>query len=279
MNSCANRLATVLAAMSLASPAFSQSALEAAAAQPEAAAPEAARADAAADLYCKRNLGTWFYCDRPKAEPKPATPASPASADAQLKEITRQLDELKAKAVLDPSPENVMAYVRFQREQLDRASTFADVWQRALWQNPELDYTLQRPVSTLGKRAWVDARAADKSVIMRQLSRRYGVFYFYAQSCAVCEVQAPILKSLADSNGLQVMAVSMDGGPNRVFPNYQVDTGQRARMGLSGRETPALVLFDTVERRPIPIGSGLMAADEIVDRIFALTNVKPGSDY
>ena len=172
-----------------------------------------------------------------------------------------------------------MAYIRFQREQLDRATMFADVWQRALWQNPELDYTLQRPVSTLGKRAWVDARAADKAAIMRQLSRRYGVFYFYAQSCAVCEIQAPILKSLADSNGLQVVAVSMDGGPNRVFPNYQVDTGQRARMGLSGRETPALVLFDTVERRPIPIGTGLMAADEIVDRIFALTNVKPGSDY
>jgi conjugal transfer pilus assembly protein TraF len=28
----------------------------------------------------------------------------------------------------------VIAYVRYQREQLDRASTFSDTWQRALWQ-------------------------------------------------------------------------------------------------------------------------------------------------
>lgn len=280
MTNHVNRLAAVLAAIAFASPAASQTSLDATAPLPDPSGVQSVRVDQSGDLYCRRNLGTWFYCDKPKLDPKKAKPAAPAlSADEQLKQITRQLDELKAKAVLEPSPENVMAYIRFQREQLDRATMFADVWQRALWQNPELDYTLQRPVSTLGKRAWVDARAADKAAIMRQLSRRYGVFYFYAQSCAVCEIQAPILKSLADSNGLQVVAVSMDGGPNRVFPNYQVDTGQRARMGLTGRETPALVLFDTVERRPIPIGTGLMAADEIVDRIFALTNVKPGSDY
>ena len=71
----------------------------------------------------------------------------------------------------------------------------------------------------------------------------------------------------------------MDGGPNRVFPGYFVDSGQGARMGLTSRATPALVLFDTVTRRPIPIGTGLMAADEIVERIFVLTNTKPGSDF
>src|SRR3546814_14270015 len=89
--------------------------------------------------------------------------------------ITRQLDELKAKAILDPSEENVIAYVRFQREQLDRASTFSDTWQRALWQNPDLDYTLQRPVSTVGKRAWLDNRRADRDSVLASLSQRYEI--------------------------------------------------------------------------------------------------------
>jgi conjugal transfer pilus assembly protein TraF len=235
------------------------------------------------DLYCRRGLGSWFYCDKPKAKPKTALAAPPAaappSADAQLKAIGRQLDELKARAILEPTEANVVAYVRFQREQLDRSSTFADVWQRALWQNPDIDYTLQRPVSTLGKRAWMDNRAADRRAAMSQLSKRYGLFYFYAQSCGVCEIQSPILKSISDSNHFSVVAVSMDGGPNKVFPNYVVDSGQRARMGLPGKATPALVLFDTVTKRPIPIGTGLMAADEIIDRIFMLTNTKPGSDF
>ena len=234
-----------------------------------------------ADLYCRRKLGTWFYCDKPKAQPNGAQPqvTPQQSADAQLKAIGRQLDELKARAILEPSEANVLAYVRFQREQLDRSSTFADVWQRALWQNPDVDYTLQRPVSTIGKRAWLDNRSAERVAAMAKLAQRYGVFYFYAQSCAACEIQSPILKSVSDSNRLSVVAVSMDGGPNRTFPNYVVDSGQRERMGLPGKATPALVLFDTVTKRPIPIGTGLMSADEIIDRIFVLTNTKPGSDF
>lgn len=240
------------------------------------------RPEAGDDFYCgERRLGQWFYC----AKPKPAQEASP-TADAPLQSsiermaaITRQLDELKARAILEPTEANVVAYIRFQREQLDRASTFSDTWQRALWQNPDLDYTLQRPVSTVGKRAWLDNRRADRDAVMANLSQRYGLFYFYAQSCGACELFSPILRSVADSHRMAVMAVSMDGGPNRDFPNYVVDAGQRARMGLAGNETPALVLFDTVTKRTIPVGYGILSADEIMDRIFALTNTRVGSDF
>ena len=233
------------------------------------------------DFYCgQRKLGQWFYCTRPKPAETEAQPQVPEkSAAERLAAITHQLDELKAKAILDPSEENVIAYVRFQREQLDRASTFSDTWQRALWQNPDIDYTLQRPVNTVAKRAWLDNRKADRDQVLTSLSQRYGLFYFYAQSCGACEIFAPILRSVADSHRMAVMAVSMDGGPSRDFPNYVVDSGQRARMGVSGNETPALVLFDTATKRTIPVGYGILSADEIMDRIFMLTNTKVGSDY
>src|SRR3546814_3599648 len=76
---------------------------------------------------------------------------------------TRRSSDL-AQAILYPTPANVTAYIRFQREQLDRASLFSDVWQRALWQDPALDYTLERPVGALAKRQWQDARAAERDV-------------------------------------------------------------------------------------------------------------------
>ena len=235
------------------------------------------------DFYCgQRRLGQWFYCERPKTKPR----APQASAQAQpqqssverLKAITRQLDELKARAILEPTEANVIAYVRYQREQLDRASTFSDTWQRALWQNPDIDYTLQRPVSTVAKRTWTENRSATRDRALARLGQRYGMFYFFAQSCAACEVFSPILRSVADSHRITVMAVSTDGGPSRQFPNYVVDSGQRARMGVP-LATPALVLFDTVTRTTVPIGFGVMSADEIMERIFLLTNTKPGSDF
>src|SRR5579863_6414849 len=100
-------------------------------------------------FYCgERKLGTWFYCEKPKAPDRnnPAVSPPTPSYRQQLDRIGARLEELKARAILEPSPENIVAYVRYQREQLDRASTFADVWERAIWQHPDLDYTLQRPV-------------------------------------------------------------------------------------------------------------------------------------
>lgn len=232
-------------------------------------------------LYCaERRLGTWFYCEKPKPAPSRSRLPQQSSAKSQLAVITAQLEELKAAAILEPSSDNVTAYVRYQRAQLDRSSMFADVWQRALWQDPGLDYTLQRPVSTLGKRAWLDQRKADRDIILSQLSQRYGVFYFYSSSCGACDIFSPILKAVSDKYGLSVLAVSMDGGPTAVFPDYMVDSGQYERLGLgTQRQVPALVLFDSVTRRPMPIGYGILSQDEIVDRVFQLTQVKAGGDY
>lgn len=232
-------------------------------------------------LYCaERKLGTWFYCEKPKPVDAPPSRTSTASAKSRLAAITAQLEELKAAAILDPNPDNVTAYVRFQRAQLDRSSLFADVWQRALWQDPGLDYTLQRPVSTLGKRAWLDQRKVDRDLTLAHLSQRYGVFYFYSSSCGACDIFSPILKAVSDKYGLSVLAVSMDGGPSSVFPDYMVDSGQYERLGLgSQKQVPALVLFDSVTRQPMPIGYGILSQDEIADRVFQLTQVEAGGDY
>lgn len=234
-------------------------------------------------FYCgERKLGTWFYCERPKAKPsEPA--ASPSTASPtyrqQLDKIGARLEELKAKAILEPSSDNIIAYVRYQREQLDRASTFADVWERAIWQHPDLDYTLQRPVSTLGKTAWLEQRKNDREAVIASLSQRYGLFFFYSSSCGACEVFSPIVRSLSDKYHLSVLPVSMDGGPTPAFPRYVVNQGQYEKMGLEGGQVPALVLFDTYLKKPIPIGYGVMAEDEVLQRIFYLTSVKPGSDF
>ena len=231
-------------------------------------------------FYCRdRQLGTWFYCERPKSAPAPTAAAPAPSATEQLDAITAELRELKARAILNPTRENVVAYVRFQRSQLDRASLFGDVWQRALWQTPDLDYTLERPVGTVAKQEWLDARKVERDRALGRLGQRYGLFYFFAQSCGACRVMSPIVKAVADTHHWTVRAISTDGGPSETFPRYTVETNQRTLMGLTEKTTPALVLFDSETRTPIPIGYGIIAADELAERIFLLTQRKAGSDY
>lgn len=242
------------------------------------AAPTSTTGDA---FYCEeRKLGYWFYCSKPRSETQTPSPQPPASsAVEQLDAITATLRELKARAILEPNTENVTAYIRFQRAQLDQASLFSDVWQRAIWQDPDLDYTLQRPVSTLGKRQWQDARSAERDAVMASLSQRYGLFYFFAQNCGACNVMSPIVRSVTSNWRMTVRAISTDGGPSAQFPDYIVETNQRRKMGLEPKVTPAVVLWDALEGRPIPIGYGVMSADELQDRIYLLTQKEAGHDF
>ena len=242
---------------------------------------ETASTTAADALYCEeRRLGYWFYCVKPvPAEEAQHPKTEPVAATQELDAITAELRELKARAILYPTEANVAAYIRFQRAQLDRASLFSDVWQRAIWQDPGLDYTLERPVGALAKKQWQDARSAERDHVMARLSQRYGLFYFFSATCAPCEVMSPIVRGVADRWRITVRAISTDGGPSRHFPDYKVETNQRARLGLEGKVTPALALWDSVNKRAIPIGYGVLSADELQDRIYLLTSKEAGHDY
>ncbi|GGD76891.1 conjugal transfer protein TraF [Croceicoccus mobilis] len=245
-------------------------------------APFVATGDGSDAFYCEeRRLGYWFYCAPPEETEDDTNAAGPPASSAvqKLDAITAELRELKARAIIEPTPANVTAYIRFQRRQLDQAALFSDVWQRAIWQDPDLDYTLQRPVSTLGKRQWQDARKAERDAAMRSLSARYGLFYFFAQSCGACEVMSPIVRSVTSTWNITVRAISTDGGPSKQFPDYTVETNQRARMGLEPKVTPAVVLWDAQNQRAIPIGYGVMSADELQDRIYLLTSKDAGYDF
>ena len=232
------------------------------------------------DFYCqRRGLGTWFYCDHPKAESLPPASRAEVSATDQIEALRKRGDELRNRAILNPTEANVIAYMKYQREQTDMASTLADKWGRVLIAHPELDYTLQRPVSNLGKANWQEQRQSDIEATMRALNDRYGVFYFYDTRSKASQIEGPIMRSLADNYGLAVVAVSQDGGASVEFPEYVVDHGEREHMGLPGKVTPAVALFDTVTRKAILIASGITAADDIMQRIFILTKTKPGEDF
>jgi len=235
-------------------------------------------------FYClERRLGHYFYCGSSKPE-KPVKEEEPSSipqatASERISEIRAQLEEMRAAAVLEPTTENVSAYIRFQREQLDRASLFADVWQRALWQQPDLDYTLKRPVSSLAKKVWSDARGAEQEDLLAHLGERYGLFYIYSRSCGACRAFSPLMRAFADRYGLIVKAVSTDGSSNDYFPDALADGGQVTALGLSGQPVPAVILFDSLSRDVIPVGFGLMTEEELKERIYLLILKGVGDDY
>ena len=230
-------------------------------------------------------LGWHFYCDRQeeepqRAEPAPAPPSGPAlSATERIEAMRRALEEARAEAILDPTPEKVTAYLRLQQETLQRAATFSDAFRRTVWATPELDYTLRRPVGALAKQVWSDQRRQDRDAALARLGERYGLIYLGHAGCAGCKVFGPLLRAFAQRHGLDVLAVSLSGEALEGWPEAVADNGRAARLGLGNTPVPALVLFDTATKRVVPVGFGVMAEDEMAERIYALTALESGHDY
>ena len=238
--------------------------------------------------YCaEHGLGWSFYCDpKQEAEAKAEVPESgitrtqTAEPDpqAELKEIQNRLDFLKAQAILYPTPENVAAFMSFQKEQLERSSIFADQFQRVSWQNVELDYLYERPASTLGKRTWAAERDADIEKTLRQdIKENYGLFFFFSSKCPYCHQYAPVLRRFADKYGLSIIPVSQDGKGLPDFPDFKADQGQSLAMGV--KAVPATLLFDKKQGKVIKVAHGFIAETELAERIYLLTKKKVGRDF
>jgi conjugal transfer pilus assembly protein TraF len=266
--------------------------------------------------YCNRDLGMWFYCQRPapppEVEEKPVTgqPASPPVPIeiSELEEYQRRLERARQVAVWRPTPETVEEYYRLQQVALDKGGLFADHWRRLVWTTPELDYTTQRPVVEVAKHGWTDDRLSDRDLFLRGVSDKVGLFYVYRGSCGACTIASPIVKAFSDRYGMSVRAVSADGAPNQHFPRAVRDQGQLAAWGVR-QTTPALLFFQasdvdarTGQVRPRRIrgsngqmiellpctkpqgcltyaGAGVMALEDIAERLFILLSKEPGTDF
>ena len=234
------------------------------------------------------SLGWHFYCDRaeerqesepPTAQMVPRSQEQATSATERILELRRALEEARAEAILNPTPEKVTAYLRLQQETLQRAAVFSDAFRRTVWSTPALDYTLKRPVGALAKQVWSDERRQARDRALANLKNRYGLIYLGHAGCAGCKVFGPLLRAFAMRHGLDVLAVSLTGAALEGWPEAVADNGRAARLGLGNAPVPALVLFDTATKRTLPVGFGVMAEDEMAERIFALTALEPGHDY
>lgn len=240
---------------------------------------------------CDVNKPNW-YCDledpKPQAvQPAPARSQTPAKGapgkridikDIKTAEQLRQ--ELKRRedvAVMNPSDKNMKDYLELWQVTQDKGAVFADNWRRVVWQNPNLDYALKRPANNAAIKVYDEARGQNEEQQLRMLAKDHGLIFFFRSDCPYCHAMAPTLKMLADKYGIEVLGVSVDGAGLPEFPNPRDGRAQAAAWGIE--RVPALFIGSKQSGDHAPIGFGMMALTEIVNRIFVLTGTKSGDNF
>ena len=260
----------------------------------KSAAPRQAEAATDAGRYWDDGKRGWFWYELPPVEIIPekdedkkvgAVPESGAEPKPKPPEVVqhekqlKELEDLKIIAIISPTTENIKKYMFMQQRLMNQASTFSDVWRRVVWQTPELDYSAQggRPTNNTALTAYDENLGEKQRQTVRQLGKTHGLFFFFSGDCGYCHKFAPILKRFEQTYGITVFPISLDGGGLPDFPNPSVNNGIAQQLNV--RQVPALFLAVPGSKEVTPIATGVIADSELLNRIYTLTQTKPGEPY
>jgi conjugal transfer pilus assembly protein TraF len=238
-----------------------------------------------------RTRGWNFYCDptavedeepdHKEAPPLPLSPAPQKTYTEQIEDYRKGLDELKHRAILEPTPEHLQTYMEAQAAMVRQAGLFTEVWQRTLFSTPALDANVERPLSQLGTNLYQDQLDDEREAAFETATSERALMFVYegSDTCLVCGTQGEVLRQLVDAYEVTVLPVTRDGIALESFPNSKRDGGEIANLGLADVPSPFLALVEPRSGLVDLIGAGLMTQDVILDRVRIITSIPEGELY
>ena len=238
------------------------------------------------ETYCRVNkLGWYFYCDKPKnIKNNPVVNGksnnSSQSYTKQLEFLQKQLNESKAKAVLNPTEQNIKEYLFLQMIMLNQASLFSDVWRRTLWKTPQLDYLQRRPINSQSKTLFDTNRHHLEEANFRNINKEFGIFFIYSTTCPYCTRYGELLYNIKQEFNISIIGITLDG---KFLPNWEhnskIYNNELARLNIPINSIPITLLYNNKLKQITVVGYGLLTRDELISRIYLLTNKQVGEDY
>ena len=206
-----------------------------------------------------------------KAAPT-APPALPSKAPelVEFERLQKTLEDTRNIAIMRPTEANVRRYMELESQVVARASYFADVAQRVAWATPALDPTLQgRPVNAKALEVFEQTELVDRSRSIAELGKDHVLFFFYRSDCPYCHAFAPTLAAFQARHGIQIVAISVDGGPMPGFPNARADNGIATTLKVA--QVPAVFLAQPFTGKITPIGFGVLSESQLLERIAIMS--------
>lgn len=226
----------------------------------------------------------WYWHDDPKkilhkkeevAQKKEVTTV--ASPDKTWKLIGHTVEVAIARAILDPTPENVAQARKMQRKLTKQSSFFSERWMLDLLLNPEEDESLINPNSSAARGLYNQQNSIVKDLAVQALSKNSGFIYFYEGGEAYSEKMAEVLKDFSNQYQIGIIPISVNNHISSVFPNSLLDSGQAQMMHV--KHIPAIFSIHPKTNRPMPIAYGVVSHSELKDNILMASQFFSTRDY
>lgn len=186
-------------------------------------------------------------------------------AKEYLKEVREELEEKLAQSVVDPTHENVRAYMELQQKWINQSAYFSQAWSQVLLENPKLDSTIENPVSQYGIQIKKKIEREKRKKLISTIAKKTGLFFFYEGSNTMSQAMSQVVSRLEKDYNWSVITISVDKIILSDRPQSRFDNGITTKMGVT--VYPSLYLVSPVDATVTPIAYGFLTTDQIENNI------------
>ncbi len=220
------------------------------------------------DRYEHKGEG-WYWKNDPKKE-EGQKPSNAPKKPFSVEWLRENLPKLRDRAIDDPTPENIRAYLYAQRVAMDKAQVFAKRARDIAMSDPLLDETQRVPMASFAVASKFRMQKEAKAKLMQELAKKGGIWFFYKSDCAFCEPMAEGVRQFVDKHGFILYAISLDHKPITNIKYWYKDQGQAKKLGIKVVPT---VIYVVPPNNYFFIAQGAMAPSELEDRLILAAKV------
>ncbi len=210
-------------------------------------------------------LEGWYYFQDKEQQSEQVPELSPEEAEWILHAEKRKLAQLLSLALLVPTHENVQSYMGAQKKWIDQSGRFAAEWGKVVLDNPLMGEFLKNPTTSYGILAKKEIDLEKRKRLLHDLSKEHFLLFAFQGADRFSKKAAEVVKLFASVNKWKVKAVSLDGLGLEEFPDFEIDKGISALIGI--KASPSLFVINPFENSVFPVGAGLVTVSDIEENI------------
>lgn len=200
-----------------------------------------------------------------------------------VKALRAEVERRLERAIMDPTPEHVSAYLEANAFILGKAHRFQVAWERTRFANPQYDWTASHPVANFATAEENERVMREKSVFLKSLGEEAGILFVVRADDPLSELAARSLASFARTNGIEVLVASDRPVTYPGLPPSKPYNALVASLGLTRLPAavlvpnPAMVAAGTITHpalranpQPTLFATGVLSVEDLGSRLMLL---------
>jgi conjugal transfer pilus assembly protein TraF len=204
----------------------------------------------------------WYHNFKNPQEKKIAE-EPPTDPIELLTNVKKEVERALAQAILDPTKENVLAYMLLQKKWILQSAHFSKIWQKNILEHPEVASLL--PTTQYGVQAKKENDTIIKTKFIQNISKSHLLLFFYEGGNVFSKIFTEVVFDFAKQYQWEVKAISVDGITLSVFPESIKDNSIAEEMNV--HYFPSLFAVDIVSRKATPLAFGMASIGQIEENI------------